>query len=203
MNTLGGDVHYEAEGIRRSSLGAQTSSCKDACRGTLTPRDCSADRMLRWRDLWEALGEEGLRVRTATGRPPKMSQRQKEKLVRLLLQGPMSFGWRTDVWTTRRIGELIRTKFSIEYHFTQVARILHALHWSPQKPERGALERNEDALERWKVTEWEEIKKSHVAGRLPNFLRREWLPVDSHGAKNLGTCWPHPSDSRSPDLPPL
>jgi len=120
---------------------------------------CSPSSVVRWRDLWEALGEEGLRVRTATGRPPKMSQRQKEKLVRLLLQGPMSFGWRTDVWTTRRIGELIRRKFSIDYHFTQVARILHALHWSAQKPERRALERNEAAIERWKATEWEEIKK--------------------------------------------
>jgi transposase len=33
----------------------------------------------------------------------------------------------------------------ISYHFTHVARLLHALGWSPQKPERRALERNEAA----------------------------------------------------------
>ena len=121
---------------------------------------CSPSSVMRWRDLWDALGEEGLAVRTASGRPPKMKQRQKDKLVKLLLQGPIAFGWHTDVWTTRRVAELIRRKFSIDYHFTHVARILHALHWSPQKPERRALERNEAAIERWKATNWERVKKT-------------------------------------------
>jgi transposase len=122
--------------------------------------ECSPSSVLRWRDLWDALGEEGLKVRTATGRPPKMSDQQKTKLLKLLLQGPMAFGWRTDVWTTRRVAELIRKKFSIDYHFTHVARILHALDWSPQKPERRALERNEAAIQKWKATDWERVKKT-------------------------------------------
>ena len=116
---------------------------------------CSPSSVMRWRDLWDALGEDGLKVRTATGRPPKMSDKQKTKLLKLLLQGPMAFGWPTDVWTTRRVAELIRKKFSIDYHYTHVARILHALGWSPQKPERRALERNEAAIQRWKATDWE------------------------------------------------
>jgi len=122
--------------------------------------DCSPSSVMRWRDLWDTLGEKGLKVRTASGRPPKLKQRQKDRLVKLLLQGPMAFGWRTDVWTTRRVAELIRRKFSVDYHFTHVARILHALHWSPQKPERRALERNEAAIARWKATTWERVKKT-------------------------------------------
>jgi transposase len=121
---------------------------------------CSPSSVMRWRDLWDALGEEGLKVRTASGRPPKMSERQKGKLVKLLLQGPIAFGWRTDVWTTRRVAELIRKEYSIDYHFTQVARILHALDWSPQKPERRALERDEAAIQRWKATDWQRVKKT-------------------------------------------
>ncbi len=121
---------------------------------------CSPSSVMRWRDLWDALGEEGLKVRKATGRPAKMNERQKNKLLKLLLRGPMAFGWRTDVWTTRRVAELIRKEFSIDYHFTHVARILHALHWSPQKPERRALERNEVAIERWKATSWRKVKKT-------------------------------------------
>ena len=92
---------------------------------------CNASSVMRWRDRWDALGDEGLKVRSSSGRPPKMNEQQKGELLQLLLQGPMAFGWRTDVWTTRRISTLIHKKFSIDYHFTHVARILHALDWSP------------------------------------------------------------------------
>ena len=121
---------------------------------------CNASSVMRWRDRWDALGEEGLKVRFSSGRPPKMNAQQKGELLQLLLQGPMAFGWRTEVWTTRRIVTLIHRKFSIDYHFTQVARILHALDWSPQKPERRALERNEAAIQKWKATDWKRIKKN-------------------------------------------
>jgi transposase len=121
---------------------------------------CSVSSVMRWRDLWIAQGAEGLEGRTASGRPPKMSKAQKGKLLKLLLQGPMAFGWRTDVWTTRRVAELIHKKFSIHYHFTHVARILHAQGWSPQKPERHALERNEPAIQRWKATDRKRVKKT-------------------------------------------
>jgi transposase len=121
---------------------------------------CNASSVMRWRDRWDVLGEEGLKVRSSSGRPPKMNAQQKGELLGLLLQGPMAFGWRTEVWTTRRIVTLIHRKFSIDYHFTQVARILHALDWSPQKPERRALERNEAAIKKWKATDWKRIKKT-------------------------------------------
>jgi transposase len=121
---------------------------------------CNASSVMRWRDRWQLLGEAGLTVSRSSGRPPKMNARQKAELLRLLLRGPMAFGWGTDVWTTQRIATLIQRRFSIDYHFTQVARILHALDWSPQKPERRALERNEAAIQKWKATEWKRIKKT-------------------------------------------
>ena len=113
---------------------------------------CNASSVMRWRDRWNALGEEGLEVGSSPGRPTKMSTQQKGELVQLRLQGPMAFRWRTDVWTTHRVATLIHRKSSIDYHFTHVARILHALNWGPQKPERRALERNEAAIQKWKAT---------------------------------------------------
>jgi transposase len=121
---------------------------------------CNASSVMRWRDRWESRGEQGLKVGASPGRPTRMSEEQKQELVQLLLRGPMAFGWRTDVWTTQRIATLIKRKFSIDYHFTHVARILHALDWSPQKPERRAIERNEAAIQKWKDTDWERIKKT-------------------------------------------
>ena len=121
---------------------------------------CSPSSVMRWRDQWNARGEQGLMVGASPGRPPKMSQQQKNKLVRLLLRGPMAFGWHTDVWTTKRVAQVIHDTFAIEYHYTHVARILHALNWSPQKPERRAWERNEAGIQKWKATEWRRIKKT-------------------------------------------
>jgi len=121
---------------------------------------CSPSSVMRWRNLWKANGEEGLKEHRSSGRPPKMSKEQRARLLKLLVQGPMAFGWKTDVWTTRRVVELVRQKFSIDYHFTHVARILHAKGWSPQKPERRALERNEAAIQRWKDTGWKREKKT-------------------------------------------
>jgi transposase len=121
---------------------------------------CNASSVMRWRDRWNALGEKGLEVLFSPGRPSKLSTRQRAQLVRYLLQGPMSFGWNTDVWTTQRIADLIKNKFSIEYHFAHVGRLMHRLGWSPQKPERRALERNELSIQQWKARNWKRTKKT-------------------------------------------
>jgi transposase len=121
---------------------------------------CNASSVMRWRDRWEELGEEGLKVGASPGRPPKMNEREKAQLLRWLLQGPMAFGWRTDVWTTPRIAALIKRKFSISYHRSHVGRLMHAFGWSVQKPERRALERDEAGIDEWKIKHWKRVKKT-------------------------------------------
>jgi len=44
-----------------------------------------------------------------------------------------------------------------------VGRVLTALNWSCQKPERRALERDEAAIVRWKRYRWTTIKKTSSA----------------------------------------
>ena len=121
---------------------------------------CNASSVMRWRDRWLSGGAEGLQVRVSPGRPSRMSRAEKRRLLRCLVRGPLEFGWTTDIWTTRRIVALIKNEFGISYHFTHVARLLHALGWSPQKPERRALERNEAAIQKWKDTTWKRVKKT-------------------------------------------
>ena len=121
---------------------------------------CDPSSVMRWRDRWLSQGEEGLRVRFSPGRPSRMSRAQKRRLLRCLIRGPLEFGWNTDVWTTRRIVTLINNEFGISYHFTHVARLLHGMDWSPQKPERRAVERNEAAIQKWKDTTWKKVKKT-------------------------------------------
>jgi transposase len=71
-------------------------------------------------------------------------------LEELPLQGPLAHGYRTNLWTTARMAELIRREFGVQYHRDHVGRLMHRLQWSPQKPKRHVLERDEKTIQRWK-----------------------------------------------------
>ena len=128
---------------------------------------CNASSVMRWRDTRRRRGVQGLRVRSSPGRPLKLDRKQRRRLINLLLQGPMMHGYRTNLWTTARIAELISHEFGVQYHRDHVGRLMHGLNWSPQKPERRALERNDEAIERWKQKDWPRIKKT----------LRGWVPT--------------------------
>ena len=86
-----------------------------------------------------------------------------DALRRMLLQSPTVHGFGTELWTLKRVGVLIKREFGVVYGKTQVWRILGALGFSPQKPERRALERNEDAVQDWKRRTWPALKKKPSA----------------------------------------
>ena len=120
---------------------------------------CGASSVLRWYRTRRRGGEKALRVRFSPGRPSKLRPKQLQRLVRLLLHGPLARGYSTNLWTTARIALLIQQEFGIHYHPHHIGRLMHRLQWSHQKPERRALERNEREIERWKRQQWPRIKK--------------------------------------------
>ncbi len=120
---------------------------------------------MRWRNARQRYGARGLEVCFSPGRPPRLDRKQQKRLLRMLLKGPLSQGYRTNLWTTARIAEVIHRKFDVEYHRDHVGRMMHQLGWSPQKPERRAIERDEDAVRRWKKKAWPRVKKRRAAGR--------------------------------------
>lgn len=130
---------------------------------------CNASSVKRWRDAVRSGGEAALKPKAAPGRPPRLTAKQRGRLVGYLLQGPMAHGYRTELWTTLRIAALIEKKFGVRYHRDHVGRLMHALGWSHQKPARRALERNEAAIEAWKRKAWPRIKKTP----------RGWAPTSS------------------------
>jgi transposase len=121
--------------------------------------DCAPSSVMRWRDARDAGGEEALRVCFSPGRPLKLSSRDRRRLVKLLERGARAHGYATDLWTTERVARLIFREFKVRYHRAHVGRVLHSLGWSVQKPERRALERDEERIARWKRETWPRIKK--------------------------------------------
>ena len=114
----------------------------------------------RWKRAYEEGGKEALRSKPHPGRKPRLTEEQKRELLELLARGPRAHGYATELWTLRRVAEVIRTHYGISYHPSQVWRILRSQRWSCQKPERRARERDEAAVERWRREDWPRIKKS-------------------------------------------
>jgi transposase len=124
---------------------------------------CSHSSVILWRDAVRRRGSAALQAKPAAGRPPKLSERQRARLPALLLRGAGAWGFETDLWTTRRIATVIQREFRVRLHRAHVGRVLTALGWSCQKPERRALERDEAAIARWKRYRWTTIKKTRSA----------------------------------------
>jgi len=121
---------------------------------------CSHSSVILWRDAVRRRGLTALQAKPAPGRPPKLTARQRAKLPRLLLRGASAWGFETDLWTTRRIAMVIHREFGVSLHRAHVGRVLTALKWSCQKPERRALERDDAAITRWKRYRWTTVKKT-------------------------------------------
>lgn len=127
---------------------------------------CAPSSVMRWRNARRRGGVRALTVRTPPGRPPRLTPQARQRLVRLLLQGARAHGYRTELWTTARIAEVIARRLHVTYHRDHVGRLMHSLGWSHQKPERRALERDDEAITRWRRRDWPRIKKG-LCGWVP------------------------------------
>jgi transposase len=103
---------------------------------------------------------EALKAKPHPGRKPRLSSRQKERLKKILLRGPLAAGYPTDLWTCPRVAEVIERTFGVKYHPDWVWYILRSLGWTCQKPEQRARERDEKAIRHWRSVDWPRIKKS-------------------------------------------
>jgi transposase len=114
----------------------------------------------RWKTLYQRAGPKGLKAKSHPGPRPKLTAPQRQELERLLLKGPLAHGYTTDLWTLKRIAEVIERHFGVGYDPSGVWHVLHGIGWSCQKPEGRARERDEEAIARWRQQDWPRIKKS-------------------------------------------
>jgi len=67
------------------------------------------------------------------------------------------------------VAPVIEREFGVRDPPGRVWHILRAMGWRPQKPERQARERDEEAIQAWRKQEWEEVKKSPRRTDGPSF----------------------------------
>jgi transposase len=112
-----------------------------------------------WKRLLDEGGIDALREVPGRGRPAQLDKQQLAAVRAAVLQSPTEHGFGTELWTLKRVGAVIERMHGARFSKTQVWRILGSLGFSPQKPERRAIERNEDAVRSWKRSTWPALKK--------------------------------------------
>jgi transposase len=93
------------------------------------------------------------------------------------------------LWTAARVADVIERHFKRRFHHDHVGRFLRQrLNWTPQKPERRARERDEDAIRHWQSVDFPRIAReaddrgAHLVFldesgfMLTPAVRRTWAP---------------------------
>lgn len=112
-----------------------------------------------WKVLLDEGGIDALRAVPDRGRPAKRDEVQLAKLRNALLRSPTERGFGAELWTLRRVGNVIERMHSVRFGQTPVSCILGALEFSPQRPEKHAIERDEGAVHHWKQRTWPWLTK--------------------------------------------
>jgi len=113
----------------------------------------------RWARQLDQGGRRALKRAPRAGRPPKLSDADRRRVVQGLKRGPEALGYRTSLWTAWRVVDLIQRQCGVKYSTVHAWRLLRALGWTPQRPAGRALERDEAAIRKWKRQRWPELKK--------------------------------------------
>jgi transposase len=112
-----------------------------------------------WLKRGRAGGVEALKAHPPTGMTPRLAPEQKARIPALLAKGAEAYGFRGDVWTARRVAEVIHRTLGVRYHRDHVGRLLREAGWSRQQPIERATQRNEAAITPWYEKRWPAIKK--------------------------------------------
>jgi transposase len=121
----------------------------------------------QWLKRAREKGVEALRRRPAPGPTPKLTAEQLAQLPDLLDRGAQAYGFRGQVWTCKRVAEVIRRTFGVAYHPAHVNRLLHALHHSVQRPVERAAQREEAAIAAWWQERWPVLEKKRPTKGAP------------------------------------
>jgi transposase len=109
--------------IRERILMIIYTSQKETLRGVAERLHCDHKLVLYWKRRYEKEGLEGLKTKQKSGRPRKISRRQEANLKRILAKENLN-----NLWTTKRVSNLIAEKTRTNYSQRQVTRILNR--WS-------------------------------------------------------------------------
>ena len=120
---------------------------------------CAPASVSRWDQAFEQDGPAGLDPKPQGGGHSRLTDSQRAALAEIVTKGAQAAGFPTELWTLRRIRQVVEREFGVRYHIGHLWRLLHDLGFSAQKPARKAREQDEAAVQSFRDREWRAIKK--------------------------------------------
>ena len=123
--------------------------------------DVAPSTVWRWREILRENDNDiaCLARKKGSGRPPSLSDEEKQRLKEFILDGAIAAGYPAERWTSRIVTDLIRNEFDVEMTSRNVRHILPTLGLSPQMPVVKSHKYSADAVQRWTRNAWKRIKK--------------------------------------------
>jgi transposase len=140
-----------------------------------------------WLQARDEGGLEALKVKTAPGRMPRLSEEQITRLWKLVVgRDPRQLQFDFALWTREMVRELIRREFGVDYTPQGVGKLLRRIGLSPQRPLTRAWEQDHEAAARWKQVEYPLIHaEAQATGASIFFGDEASIRTDYHS----GTTW--------------
>lgn len=113
----------------------------------------------RWFNHWKKEGGNALKIQKGVVSRKKLNKEQIKELENILISGASEYGYETDLWTLKRISDVIMKQFGIYYHPGSLSRTLRMLGYTCQKPTRIAVNRDDRERQMWLKDVWEKDKK--------------------------------------------
>src|SRR5512135_3044052 len=157
MGTSGSQPHDWREWRRMRALDLAQQGWKQ--RDIATALDASEGAVSRWRAAARRGGPEALRSHPAPGRVAKLTADRFRLIPDFLWHGAESYGFRGDVRTWERVAGVLYREVGVSYSKGQVSRLLKRLRWTPQVPITRAIQRDEEAIGRWRLESGPALKK--------------------------------------------
>jgi transposase len=105
--------------------------------------------LYRWVRRFQEHGDDGLRRKRGSGRPRLLTDFDDLALNDVVLEPASEFGFETDLWTVRRLRQVIEEQYGVALSRNTVWRRLRDAGFTYQKPERRYFELNEEARQEW------------------------------------------------------
>jgi transposase len=134
-------------GIAKGETVSQVAETLSVCRQTV----------YNWLKAFMLDGVDSLVCRWWRGRKPRLTKKQKTRLVELVKGGPLEAGYPTACWTSLLIQQLILREFGVLYNRHYVCALLHNLGFSFQKAKFVSDHLDEAARRTWREEIWPEI----------------------------------------------
>jgi len=128
----------------------------------------SAETVREWLTDFLMRGLDFLKIKKPTGRPAKLSEKQRQKLKQIITDGPESAGFDGGCWRTPMIQHLIKKTFGVKFSVKYLSEYLDFLGLSYQKAKfvadhKDSIERAKWLKEKWpQIIELSRKKNSHI-----------------------------------------